>query len=64
MIRYDEEREEVIRKFKKAEPKIKKPKADHKHEYEKVLEEQPAGFYIINKNPNYVIKCKICGRIK
>ena len=53
---YDEEREEVIRP-RKAVPKEKKPKADHKHDY-----------VLLNKSDIHrmfdTYSCVFCGREK
>lgn len=61
MKRYDDERDEKIRKIKKNEPKPKKPKSNHKHEYEETAVENNQ-FWGSRTLTQMV--CKICGRIK
>ena len=61
MTKYDDDRDEIIRPLKKSEPKPKKPKADHKHEYEEQV-------YTVSEiwRASAVVKnvCKICGKEK
>lgn len=65
MYKYDEEREETIRKFKKTEPKPKKPKSDHKHEYERCTEKRDDVWTVSEKYAYQTyFKCKVCGRVK
>ena len=63
MYKYDEEREEVIRP-RKIQQKEKKPKADHKHEYEKIKEERKGLWLDERYQYRTYEKCTICGRIK
>lgn len=60
MHKYEEERDEIIRP-RKTQPKERKPKADHKHEYEEISEK----FQFWN-NIQYkkYLKCKVCGKLK
>ena len=64
MYKYNEEREEIIRP-RKSQQKERKPKSDHKHEYEKCMEKRE-GIWIVSEKYAYktYFKCKVCGRVK
>lgn len=61
MINYkDEEREEVLRPLKQV-VKDRKPKSNHKHEYEEKLYTNPDIWRAVSVRK---MVCKICGKVK